>query len=136
MLEIKEQNPRQFSPLTLAFLGDAVYELCARGRVVAEGNRPVNDLHKASVGLVNATAQSNAFDRISDLLTEEELAVYKRGRNASASSTPKHADIADYRRATGVEALFGYLYLKGELARVQELFDAANKVSVDMEALP
>ena len=79
-----------------------------------------------TVSLVNAGAQSGAFERISELLTDEELAVYKRGRNANASSVPKHADIADYRRATGVEALFGYLYIKGEIDRINQLFELAN----------
>ena len=127
MLDLKpqEQNPKLLSPLTLAFLGDAVYELCVRQRVVAEGNRPVNGRHREAVKLVNAAAQSDAFERISGALTEEELAVYKRGRNANATSSPKHAALADYRRATGVEALFGYLYLKGETERIGELFDLA-----------
>ena len=103
MLDMKpqEQNPKLLSPLTLAFLGDAVYELCVRQRVVAEGNRPVNDMHRKAVKLVNAAAQSDAFERISGALTEEELAVYKRGRNANATSSPKHAALADYRRAAG-----------------------------------
>ena len=128
MLDMKpqEQNPKLLSPLTLAFLGDAVYELCVRQRVVAEGNRPVNDMHRKAVKLVNAAAQSDAFERISGALTEEELAVYKRGRNANATSSPKHAALADYRRAPGVEALFGYLYLKGETERIGELFDRAG----------
>ncbi len=119
-------DPRLLSPLTLAFLGDAVYELCARQRIVDEGNRPVNEMHRRTVSLVNAGAQSGAFELISELLTDEELAVYKRGRNANASSVPKHADIADYRRATGVEALFGYLYIKGEIDRINQLFELAN----------
>lgn len=127
MLDMKpqEQNPKLLSPLTLAFLGDAVYELCVRQRVVAEGNRPSTTMHRKAVKLVNAAAQSDAFERISGALTEEELAVYKRGRNANATSSPKHAALADYRRATGVEALFGYLYLKGETERIGELFDLA-----------
>lgn len=125
-LNTQQTNPKLLSPLTLAFLGDAVYELCVRQRIVGEGNMPVNNMHKKSVTLVNAAAQSAAFERICPLLTEDELAVYKRGRNANTTSSPKHADLADYRRATGVEALFGYLYLKGEIERVMELFDLAN----------
>lgn len=125
---LSEQNPKLLSPLTLAFIGDAVYELCARSRVVDEGNMPVNGMHKKSVALVNAGAQSKALGRIEGMLTEEEIAIYKRGRNACSSSTPKHANLADYRRATGVEALFGYLYLKGEPARIKELFEAANPI--------
>ena len=75
-------DPRLLSPLTLAFLGDAVYELCARQRIVDEGNRPVNEMHRRTVSLVNAGAQSGAFERISELLTDEELAVYKRLKRA------------------------------------------------------
>ena len=121
-MTIEQENPRLLSPLTLAFLGDAVYELYARSRIVKEGNTPVNNLHLKTVELVNAGAQSAAVARIEACLTEEELAIYKRGRNASASSTPKHADIADYRRATGLEALFGYLFLMGEQERIEQLF--------------
>lgn len=117
-----QSNPKLLSPLTLAFLGDAVYELLVRSLVVEEANMPVGQLHQKAVSLVNAAAQSDAFGRIEKMLTEEELAIFKRGRNASASSTPKHADIAQYRRATGVEALFGYLYLKEEQERIEELF--------------
>ena len=123
----EQTNPGLHGPLALAFLGDAVYELCARLRVVEAGDRPVGSMHRESVALVNAGAQSAALRRVEELLTEEELAVYKRGRNASASSTPKHAEMADYRRATGVEALFGYLFLKGEHARIRALFDRMNE---------
>ena len=129
----EQENPNLYSPLTLAFLGDAVYELCARQYVVAQRNRPVGELHQQAVALVNAGAQSAALERLLPLLTPEELAVFKRGRNASASSTPKHAEIADYRRATGVEALFGYLFLRGEQQRLQELFLRMNHLE-DMEA--
>ena len=124
MLDMKpqEQNPKLLSPLTLAFLGDAVYELCVRQRVVAEGNRPVNDMHRKAVKLVNAAAQSDAFERISGALTEEELAVYKRGRNAHVHQVPKNATYAQYARATGLECLFGALYLTGQLDRLNELF--------------
>ena len=129
----EQENPNLYSPLTLAFLGDAVYELCARQYVGAQKNRPVGELHQRAVALVNAGAQSAALERLLPLLTPEELAVFKRGRNASASSTPKHAEIADYRRATGVEALFGYLFLRGEQQRLQELFLRMNHLE-DMEA--
>ena len=122
----EQENPNLYSPLTLAFLGDAVYELCARAHVVAQQNRPVGELHQQVVTLVNAGAQSAALERLLPLLTPEELAIFKRGRNASASSVPKHAEIADYRRATGVEALFGYLFLKGERQRLEMLFAKMN----------
>lgn len=123
---LQETNPKLLSPLTLAFIGDAVYELCVRQRIVREGNMPVNLMHQKSVSLVNATAQSKALERIENQLTEEEREIYKRGRNATSNSSPKHADIADYRRATGVEALFGYLYLKGQNDRIDEIFALAT----------
>ncbi len=119
-------NPKLLSPLVLAFLGDAVYEMCARQKIVNEGNCPVNSMHHKTVGLVCAKAQSAAFEKLSSHLTEEEMAIYKRGRNAHSASTPKNTDPADYRRATGVEALFGYLYLQGNAARIQELFRLAT----------
>lgn len=125
-LTLSEANPKLLSPLTLAFLGDAVYEMCVRQRVVGEGNMPVNQMHRKTVELVNASAQSAAYERIAAHLSDEELAVYKRGRNANTTSSPKHASLADYRRATGIEALFGYLYLKGDIVRINQLFALAN----------
>ena len=110
------------SPLTLAFLGDAVYELLVRQYLVAQGNRPSGQLHRLAVGKVCAGAQSAVYDLLEPLLTPEEDAILKRGRNAHPGHLPKHAQPADYRRATGVEALFGYLYLKGDLSRIEELF--------------
>ena len=95
----EQENPNLYSPLTLAFLGDAVYELCARAYVVAQQNRPVGELHQQVVALVNAGAQSAALERLLPLLTPEELAIFKRGRNASASSVPKHAETGHYRQA-------------------------------------
>ena len=94
--------------------------------MVSQKNQPVGELHHQAVALVNASAQSAALERLLPLLTPEELAIFKRGRNASASSVPKHAEISDYRRATGVEALFGYLFLRGEQQRLQELFLQMN----------
>lgn len=117
-----QENPKQMNPLVLAFLGDAVYELCARHFMVEKENCPVGELHQKTVGIVNAAAQSAAFFQMEKRLTEEERSIYKRGRNANSQSSPKHADIIDYRRATGLEALFGYLFLKGEFDRIQELF--------------
>ena len=125
LMEPFTADPRTLSPLPLAFLGDAVYELCARQAVAAMGRAHVGEMHDRAVALVNASAQSAAFAVMEPVLTEEELAVYKRGRNANAS-VPKNASVVDYRRATGVEALFGYLYLKGETARIYELFKLAH----------
>lgn len=115
-------NPQLLSPLALAFVGDAVYELLVRERLVAGGNLPANKLHQLAVRRVCAGAQSQGYQRLEPLLSEEELAVLKRGRNAHSSKVPKHADVVEYRRATGLECLFGYLYLLGRIDRVRELF--------------
>ncbi len=118
----KEINPKQLSPLNLAFIGDCIYEILVRENLVANANRPVNDLHRESVKYVSAKAQTLAFDKIKDMLSEEETAVYKRGRNAKVGHNPKSATQGEYHIATGVEALFGYLYLNEETDRIKELF--------------
>lgn len=115
-------NPKLLSPLTLAFIGDGVYGLLVRERLVMV-NRPVGTLHKKSVELVNAHAQALAIQSVMDRLTEDEIAVYKRGRNANSVRHPKSADLTEYRMATGLEALFGYLYLSKNHARLYELFN-------------
>lgn len=112
----------QYSPLVLAYVGDAVFEMCVRTMVVTQANAPVNILNKKTRGYVNAKAQSEMFYKIKDILTEEELFVMKRGRNAKSFTTAKNSTISDYRHATGLEALFGYLYLKGSNKRIIELF--------------
>ncbi|HIW74894.1 MAG TPA: ribonuclease III [Firmicutes bacterium] len=116
----QEVDLRALSPLTLAFVGDGVYELMAREALVCRANRPNGDLHRLSVALVRAEAQSAAMDLLLPLLSEEELAVFKRGRNAHTARAG-----GDYHRATGLEALFGYLYLSGNIARCRELFSVA-----------
>ena len=113
------------SPLTLAFLGDSVYEMFVRTKILADGNRPANELHKIAVGYVKAKAQAEAAHKILDILTEEELSVYKRGRNTNIHTVPKNADMADYRHATALEALIGYLYLKGEEERLLKILNVA-----------
>ena len=123
---MEQMTPRDaalLSPLGLAYIGDGIYELLARRHILARGNMPVQKLHRATVALVRASAQSQAVARLEPLWTEEETAIYKRGRNAS-SHLPKNADAIEYRRATGLEALFGYLYLTGREARLEELFAA------------
>ena len=112
---------RTYSPLTLAYIGDGVYELVIRTVLVKKGNCPVNQLHKKASSLVKAGAQSKMMELLEPDLTEEELAVYKRGRNAHSPTMAKHATMADYRRATGFEALMGYLYLKEDYSRIVEL---------------
>ncbi len=114
-------DPRQMSPLALAFLGDAVYELFVRERLVRAANRPANALHGLSVGQVRASAQAAVAQRLLPFLEEEELAVFKRGRNAHPGHIPKNASHRDYHAATGLEALIGYLYLMGRVQRMQEL---------------
>lgn len=120
----KDVDVRTVSPLALAFIGDGVYEMMVRERLVCLANRPPRELHREAVKLVRAEAQSAAMDVLLPLLTEKEEAVFKRGRNAH---TTRNSD--DYHRATGLETLFGWLYLNGDIARVRELFDAAMECS-------
>lgn len=110
------------SPQTLAFVGDAYFGLLVRLRL-AKVERPVGELHAMSVKLVNANAQAKGVEAIMDMLTEEELSVYKRGRNAHQKHTPKNSSVAEYHAATGLEALFGYLKLNGTPERAEQLFD-------------
>ena len=112
---------------TLAYIGDAVFELIARKYVLEHGSKQPDRLHKHATAIVNAASQSAMIGAVMDMLTEEELGIYKRGRNASTATSAKHQTIADYRRATGLEALFGYLYLYGRQERMQELFEAGIK---------
>lgn len=120
-------SPKQLSPLNLAFVGDCVYEMLVRETLVCSANRPVNDLHRESVKFVSAKAQTQAFEKIRNILNEDELAQFKRGRNAKVGHSPKSATDAQYHTATGVEALFGYLYLSGQLERIKELFKIINE---------
>lgn len=116
--ECKEQDVRAYSPLTLAYIGDAIYELVIRSVVVERANRSANDLHKKTVRYVKAETQSAMIMALQEELTEEELAVYKRGRNAKSHTMAKNASMSDYRKATGFEALMGYLYLMGQTDRL------------------
>ena len=120
------------SPLTLAFTGDAVFSMYIREILVCEANRPVGQLHKLSVNWVKAEAQSKGMHAILPLLTEKETEVFKRGRNAHTSHTPKNQSGCDYHYATGFEALVGYLYLKDETERLTELLNEVIKaIEVD-----
>lgn len=116
------ENPNLLSPSVLAFVGDAVYGLMVR-TALAEVNRPSGELHKLSVKLVNATAQSEAYKMIEPELTEKEIMVFKRGRNFKTGNTPKNSSGGDYHTATGLETLFGFLYLSGENDRLKTLFN-------------
>lgn len=122
----KEINAKQLSPLNLAFIGDCIYEILVRETLVTDANRPVNDLHRESVKYVSAKAQTAAYEKIRDALTEEETSVYKRGRNAKVGHSPKSATESEYHCATGVESLFGYLYLTEQTDRIKELFSLIN----------
>ena len=115
------ENPDLLSPSVLAFVGDAVYGLYVR-TALAEVNRPSGELHRLSVKAVNAAAQASAFSVIEPLLDEKELSVFKRGRNFHTSSSPKSATAGQYHTATGLECLFGWLYLRGNKERINELF--------------
>lgn len=117
-------DPKRLSPLTLAFVGDSVFDLLVRELLVREANRPANRLHNLAVGRVCAAAQADAARKLWDggFLTDEEVAVLKRGRNAHTNHLPKNASEQDYHYATALETLFGYLYLAGETQRLHELF--------------
>lgn len=121
LFHLEDQDMRSYSPLTLAYIGDAVYEVVIRTILVKKGNCPVNQLHKRASELVKAAAQSEMIKKIEPMLSEEEHDVYKRGRNAHSGSMAKNASMSDYRRATGFEALMGYLYLEKEHGRMLEL---------------
>lgn len=125
--KINENKANTYSPLALAYIGDGVYELFVRTHVLARGNMPVNKMHKASRELVRAGAQAKLYHLVESELTEEELQVLKRGRNAKSISAPKNADITEYRHATGLEALIGYLYVEGRIERIQEIIEIGFK---------
>lgn len=110
------------SMLGLAHIGDGVYELLTRTMLCSDGNKKVTELHKKSVAIVNAPAQAAAMERLMPHLTADELAIYKRGRNAKVNSVPQKADIGQYHAATGLEALFGWLYLQGRTERINDLY--------------
>ena len=118
---IERKEAKEFSPLVLAYIGDAVYELMIRSILVSRGNRPVNKLNKDATSLVKAGAQSEIIKLISDNLSEEEYTVFKRGRNSSPHTMAKNASMTDYKYATGFEALIGFLYLDNRCDRALEL---------------
>lgn len=110
-----------FSPLSLAYIGDAVYEVYIRSHVMNNGNMQVNKFHREATRYVSANAQSNIIHRIMQFLTEEEISVFKRGRNAHSYTSAKNADIVAYRHATGFEALIGYLFILKQFDRINEI---------------
>ena len=118
---ISRTEARMKNPLVLAYIGDTIYDLYHRTTAVKRSQANVNILNKEVSGRVNARAQSHAAALIEDMLTEEEQGVFHRGRNAKSGTSPKNMDIVDYRRATGLEALIGFLYLSGDEERIEEL---------------
>lgn len=121
LFQLEDRDMRTYSPLTLAYIGDAVYEVVIRTILVKKGNCPVNQFHKKASSLVKASAQSSMMEILEPVLTEEEHSVYRRGRNAHSPTMAKNASMSDYRRATGFESLMGYLYLKEDYERMLEL---------------
>lgn len=128
----REIDIRTYSPLALAYIGDAVYDLVIRTVVVERGNTSANKLHHKTVTYVNARIQARMIESLMDELTEEEQTVYKRGRNAKSYTTAKNATVIEYRKATGFEALCGYLYLTGKQERMLTLIKQAIAL-VEME---
>ena len=117
----KRQDIRTYSPLALAYIGDAVYDLVIRTMVVERANRPVNELHRMVVKYVSANAQARIVQALMESLTEEEQSIYRRGKNSKPHTTAKNASVKDYLKATGFEAVIGYLYLTDRMDRVLEL---------------
>ncbi|MDD5902575.1 MAG: ribonuclease III domain-containing protein [Oscillospiraceae bacterium] len=126
-MELRDIN--NISMLGLAHIGDGVYELLTRTMLCSDGNKKVTELHKKSVAIVNAPAQAAAMERLLPHLTADELAIYKRGRNAKVNSVPQKADIGQYHAATGLEALFGWLYLQGRTERINDLYSVCVEES-------
>lgn len=119
--DIRKGDIRTYSPLTLAYIGDGIYDLVIRSMIVAQGNTKASQLHNHTSHLVKAHSQSAMMEYLMPVLSEEEEAVYKRGRNAKSPTMAKNASMSDYRRATGFEALMGYLYLADRFDRILEL---------------
>ena len=123
---LTEAQARMYSPLTLAFLGDAVYSLLVRNMLSLAANKPTGKLHKESIMYVNAAFQAKMMRELLPQLSESETTVFKRGRNAHSAHSPKNQSDADYRYATGLEALYGYLYLCGNTDRIKEIFNIST----------
>lgn len=128
----KKINLKEYSPLPLAYIGDSVYDLFVRTKVIEKGNRHVTDLHKESVKFVKAHSQAESVHAIEERLTEDEIRVLKWGRNAK-SNPPRNADVTDYRYATGFETLLGYLYLEGNMDRLKEVMNMAYGALCNIE---
>lgn len=127
--DLEERDVKTYSPLTLAYIGDGIFDLIIRSLVVGKGNTSANELHRRTSKIVKAASQSAMMEKLLPHLTAEEEAVYKRGRNAKSATMAKNATMSDYRRATGFEALMGYLYLKNDFSRIIQLV----KIGLDEE---
>ena len=123
-MNLSEAEIKAISNLGLAHMGDCVFEILCRGYLCAKGGKNVGNLHKDTINMVKATSQAKFMDKLLPLLTEEELAYYRRGKNAHVHAVPKSCTPAEYAKATGLEALFGALYLAGKTERINELFHA------------
>ena len=121
-MNLSEAEIKAISNLGLAHMGDCVFEILCRGYLCAKGGKNVGNLHKDTINMVKATSQAKFMDKLLPLLTEEELAYYRRGKNAHVHAVPKSCTPAEYAKATGLEALFGALYLAGQTDRLNELF--------------
>ena len=121
VFQMQEVDIQTYSPLTLAYIGDSIYDLIIKSIVLHQGNKQVNKLHREVSSLVQASTQSRMMRVMQEHLTEEEHAIYKRGRNAKSVSPAKNQSVTDYRRATGFEALLGYLYLQKQWKRLLDL---------------
>ncbi|MCR5791625.1 MAG: ribonuclease III [Lachnospiraceae bacterium] len=133
--ELDKQNPKQYSPLVLAYIGDTVYDLIIKTVIISLGNASVNRLHQKASKIVKAQAQAALIMSMEEELTEEEHGIFKRGRNAKSFTSAKNASITDYRTATGMEALLGYLYLTGQMDRALELVRRGLDKSGQLETL-
>lgn len=128
MEKLTEGNPAMLPAPVLAYLGDAVYELCVRRYLVSQGITKGDSLHKTAVKFVNASTQARVLHSLDDSLSENEKAVVRRGRNAKSGSVPKNTSVSDYRHGTAFECLIGYLHLSGRDDRIEEIF----KIACDM----
>ncbi|MBX7368644.1 Mini-ribonuclease 3 [Clostridium chauvoei] len=129
--EFSKEEARQLNPLQLALIGDGVYEIYIRNYILTENtDLSAHKMHVKAIGYVKAKSQSTIMHNIEDMLTEEELYIYKRGRNAKSATVPKNADVRDYRNATGFEALVGYLYLIGDKERLKKVLETSVKIEL------
>ena len=123
ILEQDNIDIKEFSPLTLAYIGDAVHEIFIRTHIASGEKIPVNKLHRLSIDYVKANAQFIAVNKIKEILTEEELDIVRRGRNAKSGTVPKNADVTKYKYATGFETLLGFLFLTGKIERLMDILN-------------